>query len=251
MNPFEAHGIEHLSPSSLNTFAAEPALFVLQKVLKHPAASNAGPAAWRGSSVESGVAHGLSTGASTAECVALARSEFAKRVGLTVSEKSEKEDASIPGYVEQALEHLRPYGPPSSTQGRCEMAVEGLAVPIMGYYDFLWEDAGRLIDLKTAATLTSAIKPAHARQVAFYHQCLGPNLLASLTYCTPKKVATYALENSRAHWAALQKIARTVQRFLALSADPKELAGLVVPDVESFYYSDPEVRQAAFEAFGI
>ena len=47
MNPFETHGIQHLSPSSCNTFVSSPAMFVLQKVLKRT--PPVGAAAFRGS----------------------------------------------------------------------------------------------------------------------------------------------------------------------------------------------------------
>ena len=57
MNPFEVYDIRHLSPSSCNTFIASPAMFVLQKCLKR--STSVGPAAHRGTSVESGIAHGL------------------------------------------------------------------------------------------------------------------------------------------------------------------------------------------------
>jgi hypothetical protein len=33
MNDFERHGIDHLSPSSLNLWAAEPALWVMERLL--------------------------------------------------------------------------------------------------------------------------------------------------------------------------------------------------------------------------
>ena len=68
---------------------------------------------------------------------------------------------------------------------------------------------------------------------------------------TPKKAATYRLENIREHVESIHKIALTIQRFLALSADPQVLAGLVVPDVDSFYYNDPITRQHAFDVWGI
>jgi hypothetical protein len=46
------------------------------------------------------------------------------------------------------------------------------------------------------------------------------------------------------------RIAQTADRFLALSKDPKELAQLCIPDTDSFYYSDPMLRQAAFDIWG-
>lgn len=57
MNPFETHGIKHLSASSLNTFAAEPAMWVLQKLAGKQ--TPAGYAAHRGTASESGIVAGL------------------------------------------------------------------------------------------------------------------------------------------------------------------------------------------------
>ena len=74
-NPFETHGITHLSPSTCNTFTSSPAAFVLQKVLKKTGA--VGPAAYRGTAVEDGVAHGLlNPGASLADCTKVALEKF-------------------------------------------------------------------------------------------------------------------------------------------------------------------------------
>ena len=42
-----------------------------------------------------------------------------------------------------------------------------------------------------------------------------------------------------------------MQRLLSVSDDPMEIAQLVVPDVDSFYFGDDATRQAAFEVWGI
>ena len=249
-NPFEAHGITHLSPSTCNTFTASPAAFVLQKCLKKT--SPVGPAAHRGTAVEDGVAHGLmNPGATLAECTKVALDKFNTLCAFLSGEKVDKERNGIPGMVEMGLAELKLYGVPSSTQGAISHNFEGLAVPMIGYYDFEWEQHGRLTDLKTSHALTSKIKQNHARQVALYRAARGDNLEAMVTYITSKKRATYALENAREHVAALGKIGLTIQKFLSLSEDPMELASLVVPDVESFYFDDPMTRQTVFEIWGI
>jgi hypothetical protein len=38
---------------------------------------------------------------------------------------------------------------------------------------------------------------------------------------------------------------------VSLTNDPKELVGLVVPDLESFYWNTPEARQEAFNVWGV
>jgi hypothetical protein len=249
-NPFEAHGITHLSPSTCNTFTASPAAFVLQKCLKKT--NLVGPAAHRGTAVEDGVAHGLlNPGATLAECTKVALDKFNTLCAFLSGDKVEKERNGLAGMVEMGLAELKPYGVPSSTQGAISHSFEGLAVPMIGYYDFEWEQHGRLTDLKTSHALTSKIKQNHARQVALYRAARGDNLEAMVTYITSKKRATYALENAREHVAALGKIGLTIQKFLSLSEDPMELASLVVPDVESFYFDDPMTRQTVFEIWGI
>lgn len=250
MNPFEKYDITHLSPSSCNTFTASPAAFVLQKCLKKT--SPVGPAAHRGTASESGVAYGLQNlTASVDECIAVAREEFNKLAALIFDGNVEKERNAIGDFVRMGLEELRPYGTPSSAQGHVTHEVEGLGVPLIGYYDFEWEHKGILIDLKTAHQLPSKIKQPHARQVSLYKAARGDNLSARISYVTPKRVATYELENHREHLKALETVAMTIQRFLSLSDDPMELASFVVPDVDSFYFNDPSTRQAVFEIWGL
>jgi hypothetical protein len=149
--------------------------------------------------------------------------------------------------VQTAYDALSKYGQPTSTQGKVEWRPEGLAVPIIGFYDLAYETNGIVIDLKTSHTIPSAIKINHARQVALYATCLGDNIDAQIAYVSPKKSAIYHLENTRAHLEALAKAAMTIQRFLSVSNDPMELVSLTVPDLESFYWTDPDTRQAAWD----
>jgi hypothetical protein len=247
-NPFSIHQIEHLSPSTCNLFAASPAMFVLQKLMK--VRSPVGAAAHRGTAVESGIVAFLE-GASAKDAVEVAQQEFAKLTALSGDPRREKEEAAIGDMVLTGIKELRDYGKPSSTQGKIEYKVEGLAVPMIGFYDLEWDNHGVLTDLKTTHALPSKISTSHARQVALYRAARGDNLDARITYVTPKKSATYVLENPREHLAALEKIALTIQRFLSLSDDAKVLASYVVPEVDSFYFADPIARKAAYEVWGL
>jgi hypothetical protein len=249
MNAFEAYEIEHLSPSSCNTFVSSPAMFVLQKCLKYR--TSVGPAAHRGTAVEQGVAFGLNNpAASLSEATEIALQEFDKLTALSANSRKEKERKGIPGMVEQALAELKPYGVPSGMQGQVVYNVEGLSVPILGYYDFEWEQHGILVDLKTTFAVPSKISTNHARQVSLYKAVRG-NHSARICYSSPQRTACYELENSKEHLEALVKIGTTIERFLSLSDNPKELAKMVFPDVDSFYYSDPITRQAAFDVWGV
>jgi hypothetical protein len=249
MNPFEAYEIEHLSPSSCNLFVSSPAMFVLQKCMK--VRTQVGAAAHRGTAVESGVVAGILDGLSDDECVRLAQEEFKTLTALSGDSRREKEEGAIKDMVLTGLKELRPYGKPTSTQGKIEYRFDDLLVPMIGFYDVEWADHGILTDIKTTHALPSKISTNHARQVALYRAARGDNLDARISYITPKKSATYNLENAREHLLALEKIALTIQRFLSLSDDAKVLASYVVPEVDSFYFADPMARKAAFEVWGL
>lgn len=249
MNPFEQFGIAHLSPSSCNMFVGSPAAFVMTKCMGIK--NQVGAAAHRGSSVEAGVVHGLVKGATEDECVAVARHEFEKLTVMCLDPRIDKERAAIGEMVKMGLNELRPYGPPTSVQGKIEYSVEGLAVPLIGYYDIEWSNHKILTDLKTTHALPSKISTNHARQVALYVAAKGNTLEPRLTYVTPKKSATYRLEDAEQHVQSLAKIALVIQTFLSKSSDPRELAMMTVPDVDSFYFSDPVTRHHVFDIWGM
>ena len=74
-NPFERHGIGHLSASSLNLWAAEPALWIMERLLGRRSPSGI-PAA-RGKAVEAGVNIGLHDPALSVEaCIAEGHAEL-------------------------------------------------------------------------------------------------------------------------------------------------------------------------------
>jgi hypothetical protein len=235
------------SPSSLNLFSSCLSLFVLEKILgrRQPV----GAAAHRGTAVEEGVAFGLDNpDAPVADCTAIAERKFRSLSALSTDPRKDKVEDGIGAMVERALAELRPYGKPSSKQGFIEWKPEGLIYPIVGYYDFAWEDHGIIVDLKTTEKLPSAIKQAHARQVALY---TGGNMEGRLAYITPAKSAVYGLENVAEHRKALHRMALACERFLSLSEDPEFFVSITAPDLESFYFAPPQARQSAFEVWGV
>ena len=235
------------SPSALNMFAAEPAMFVLERILglKQPV----GVPAHRGVAVEAGVAYGLlHPEAEDRECFREAYASYDGLTALSADERREKYRGNIPDMVVQALDELRQYGVPSGVQGFVEWKPADLKYPIVGYYDFVWEDHGIIVDLKTTERMPSQIKIPHARQVSLY---CGDNHQGRICYVTPKKCSTYGLENIREHKQALHNLARAVEKFLALSDDPEFFVSITAPDVESFYWNDPAARELAFKYWRI
>lgn len=247
MNPFEPHGIDHISVSQLNLWAAAPGIYVMERLLGHK--TPVGAAAHRGSAVEAGVIAGL-MGASLNEAIDTANAVFTERTALSSDPRRDKERDSLAGMVERGIELLGPWGKPDRTQVRKEWQMDGIAVPVLGFSDAEYDEHGLIVDLKTSHALPTTIRTSHARQVASYVGA-GSNLTGGVAYVTSKKSALYQLENASAHVAALTRMAHSLQNFLAISADGQELASLLTVDTDSFYLADPRARQHAFDVFGV
>ena len=248
-NPFTSYGIEHLSVSTCNLYTSSPAAFVLFKCLKK--VNSVGAAAHRGTAVESGVVHGLVTGATEDECIKVAKDEFFRLTALSGDPAREKEESAVPEMVKQGLKELRPYGAPTSTQGEVRFSFDEIAVQFKGFFDIRWENHHILTDLKTTHALPSKVSTNHARQVSLYVTALGGTDDPRVTYVTPKKSCTYRVENVAEHLDALKRTGMAIQRFLSISEDPMELASLVVPDTDSYFFKDAATRQSVFEVWGV
>jgi len=248
MNPFQQHGITHVSPSSLNLFASQPALWCLQKLAKVSTA--VGPAAHRGTASETGIVHGLlNPDASIKECQDIAIKQFNDLTAFDFDPKVEKEAAAVPAIVEQGIKKLRPFGIPDEVQHKVLINLPGVAVPFMGFIDVGWSDKKIRLDIKTQLRLSSEISESHARQVSLYihgTQCAG-----KVAYITPKACEIYDLTDMANHLESLRQIAIRMQNFLGLTADRDRLLAAVVPDYGSFYWSDAATRAAGKKVFGI
>lgn len=246
--PEAKFGYSRHSPSALNLFAASPAMFVLERVLgkRQPV----GAPAHRGSAVEDGVTMGLNNmKASIPSCINVALTKYDTLTALSSDPRNEKYREMIPAMTKTALEELRKYGPPSDTQGEVCWAPDDLKLPIVGFYDYAWQEEGILVDLKTTEKMPSQIKAAHARQVA--HYSMSDNMDARICYVTPKRLEIYGLENISKHRASLHKIALAVEKFLSLSDDPQYFVSITIPDTDHYYWANPPARQLCYEIWGV
>ena len=247
MNAFERYGIGHLSASSLSTFASEPALWIMERLLKRR--GPVGCSAHRGTAAEDGIVHGLlNPDAAIEDCQAIALAKYDQLTALSGDPKRQKERDAVPAIVATAIPTLRAYGVPDGVQVKIERRLDGVPVPFLGFIDLRWSQHGMLLDLKTQLRLSSEISPAHARQIALYAH--GTNDAAGICYATPQKVGIYRLEDAATHTAAMANIAKRLEAFLSLSADPHALAAAVCPNFESFYWGDPHTRALGKEIYG-
>jgi hypothetical protein len=257
MNAFARFNIDHLSASSLNLYAAEPALWVMERLIGLKSSGSAIMA--RGKAVEAGVHLALTRPNLTIDAaITEGLRTYDLEMALVPDARREDEKQQIPGYIKFAVEELRPYGVPTAYQDKVSVTLEGVPVPIIGYIDWRFDQHGLIVDLKTSERLPSGISAAHGRQGAVYANAHG-NYGMRFAYAKPtpnkkdgKAVAIYEMsgEERRSHLSALKQIALRLHRFLSLSHDPHELAGLVCPNYESFYWNNAQTRANGEKLFG-
>jgi hypothetical protein len=180
---FERHGIDHLSASSLNLWAAEPALWVMERLLGRRSPTSA--VAARGKAVEHGIHVGLMhPDREFAACITAAEATFDREMALTPDGRRDAERGNLAGYVQHGLAELRQYGFPTAYQGQVEIALDDVPVPVVGYPDWRFDQHGLIVDLKTAERLPSAIGNSHGRQGAVYARAHG-NYGMRMAYVKP------------------------------------------------------------------
>lgn len=247
MNPFERHGIQHLSPSSLQTYQANPSLWVGRYLLKWP--DDAGPKAWVGQAVEAGLAAYLSSEEMPPLTAAL--KQFDERAQGEVTDDILTARAEIAPMLTQACDAMKARkGSYPTYQQKVEMRVDGIEVPIIGYKDFQFLD-DRIMDLKTTRAMPSSPKSDHAAQVGFYMLASGVST-GELLYVTPKKSGLYTLTVEDAHEAVkpLLRAAKAVRSLLSSVNGGPHALSIFAPDFDDFRWSEG-TKKAALEAIHV
>ena len=243
-DPFEKHGIKHISASSLNLYKAQPALWCGKYLLGWK--DEVGAAAWRGSAVEAGLDLALYDRTAPFEAVAAKAFErFDLDAMGEITDKIEKEREAIPAFIQQAFEGAGGWGIPNARQFKIETWIDGISVPLIGYCDYVFDDF--VADLKTTFRMPGEPQGNHAAQVSGYWKATGktPRLL----YATPKKWAVYELtpEQCDTAWADLCRAAYAVRSMLAKAHDGGDALSMFAPDFDSFYWADT-TKSACVEA---
>jgi len=243
-NPFERHGIKHLSASSLQTYSTEPALWVIRYL--YGIKDNAGPSAWRGTAVEAGLKLVL-YGTWHEDAVAAALAQYDMEAMGEISDKIAQQRALIPDMIHQAVKAFQDWGTPDAVQFRVEHWIDGIEVPLLGYVDFLYP--ADLADLKTTEKCPSSPKMDHAVQVVLYADALKRK--PYLAYVTAKKSAVYGPEDidmAQARWL-LKVRAHALRHMLSLTVSKEHAANMFAPNFESYLWSET-TRSAAKQLIG-
>jgi len=230
-DPFERHGIEHLSPSSLRLFRDCPAVWCGRYLLKAP--DEVGPGAWRGKAIEAGVDR-LLFGFDPGAALQAVQNQWDLDAQGIIEPDAIKEYDALPDFLVQAGVAFAGKPIPLQRQARIELRLPGISVPLVGFCDWLWVDRGD--DLKTSWRIPTSPDPAHVEQVSCYSMFHGVPF--DLTYVSPKRWTRYEVTPLMAGEAYDRAIetAHAVRSFLAHVESPHDALSMFAPDYTSFYF---------------
>ena len=238
-NPFKTHGIEHLSPSKINLWVSDPALFIATYLCGMKGSYGVG--AFRGSAVEHALEKKLSNKDFPQKAIVeLLYGSFDKEcVEHNISEDNEKlikERTALELYYNSALDIYSEFGTPTHYQHKVYYSIhEDLPIPFLGYIDFVYEDAIR--DLKTVGVRPSKFSVAHQRQLAVYSKAF-PEKELWCDYVTKKEALSFKVQNVEQRLKEVINISFGLQKFLSISDDPYELASMHHPNYDSWMWSE-------------
>lgn len=256
-NPFEVHGIDHLSASSINTYISDPAMWCMRYLFDYKHGGN--PAMWRGTCVDHAVGHIYGLGnqnllLSKEEAIKESEIEYLRLLNYCKKEypdqiidkdKYAKEKKLVPTFAKVAIDFYGKLGTPTSYQREINLELESIPVPIKGYIDLQYEDIVR--DIKTTMRYPYNVTDAHARQVSVYAKALGSDH-AILDYIVitskAKDVISKPVFDIDDHIKAVEDIALAIMNLLSYSNEKTEIAKLFYPNFESWMWGEDEIKYA-------
>lgn len=233
-----------VSPSQINLFLTEPAIWVMNRLWK--VYGDMGPAAWRGTAVEKGLEAILVHNRSYEDAIKWANTVFKEEAKGYAGEDLEAESSLIEPMLKQAINLFLPIDGLQRTQVKLEGEIHGVLVT--GIMDFVYEDF--VIDLKTTKRCPSAIEnisSEHMTQLAIYR--LLSHKKQRIAYATDKKGAIYDPPDSSLNRLERRIIPaiKAMKRAWDISFDEgdEEVAILYPPrDMSSFYWNEKTRMEA-------
>ena len=238
---FEAHGIKHLSPSSINLFVAEPSLWVLRYLFKDKIPSISNPAMSRGSLVDEALGKGLINKVSEEDLIFDAKKQFFDSAKTDWDKDSlAKEANSIPHFIRSGLPFYQNQGKLISHQQKVELDV-GLEVPVIGYTDLVFEE--KICDIKTTFRTPSAFSlDGVMRQLTVY--ALALNKMAEANYFVKlkneTKVVTFPIDNVEQRQEEIEMSCHAIRNLLATSENRFDILKLLSPNFSNFRWEEEE-----------
>jgi hypothetical protein len=242
-NPFTRHGIEHLSPSKINLWITDPALFIGTYLCGMKGSFGVG--AFRGNAVELALSKKVCNNSLSKEAVdEFLYGSFNEQCienNISMEDiKAQKERGLLSRYYDQAIDTYKSFGEPEHYQHKIYYNIhEDIPTPFLGYIDFVFKDAIR--DLKTVGVRPSKFSSAHQRQLAVYSKAF-PEKELWCDYVTKNETMSFKLQNVEETLNQVIKVSLGLQKFLSISDDPYELASMHYPNYDSWMWSE-EMKQ--------
>ena len=238
-NAFKAHGINYLSPSSINTYISDPPMWVARYLFKVKSPSGAG--AVRGIAEEYALAEKYDKGFFDFKALDTKFVALCCESGVDLNDgKTLKEKDALKGFGTVLDDNFK-YENLETYQEKVEVEVEDLPVPVIGYVDFLFKD--KIVDLKTTNRMPSNPTEAQKRQMALYSMAY-PKKSVDLFFASSKQHKVFTLSNLTKYKKQIKNLAFTIQRFLSLSDDKHELASFEYPNFDKWEWSDAMKKEA-------
>ena len=253
-NPFETHGIDHLSPSSINCYIDDVPLWIMRYLYGYR--NGGGPAMWRGTAVDHAVGNFFGCNGkklSLPEAIKESDSEYKRLLDycntqypeqIVDIDKYNREGRMVSSYTKAALEFYSKLGEPSSYQKEISLNLEDVPVPITGFIDLQYKDIIR--DIKTTGRMPSEVSSAHARQLSVYAKAEGCVPLLDYICVSSKgsEVVTQPVEGVEAHIKVVRQVALAIMNLLSFSNDKQAIAELFYPNLDDWKWGDDEKRFA-------
>ena len=217
MSPFKKHKIDYLSPSTLNSFVECPHIVMLKWM--GITDGEAGPSAWRGIAVEDSLTKlAFKQEDDLKTLVRSAEKKFNELRDKAIEDhnrdKVQKERKDIEGFIKSGYELYKNLGTPVASQKKIELPLEEYDIPIIGYFDLLYDDCVR--DIKTGYA-RSALPNGHARQLSLYGSALRKT--PYVDYVSKSKVTSFEVKNLEFYVHECFQIINSMARILSISDD--------------------------------
>lgn len=239
-NNFTTHGISHLSASSINAYAEDPAYWVAKYL--HNAKFPFSAPARGGTLIERAIVQTL-TGRDQTDAIDDAIAEFNKMTVFDKSDNVAKWANAMRDMIEAGVKELEHYGVPSfeldGSQKKilidCNMGE--YKVPIIGFLDAVFEDSKTIADIKTTQRMPTVMSTSHRRQAALYKMA-NPNYTVKFLYLSPKKVQWFTIDDVSEEKAQIKEIVKRMNNMLGVGG--ADVIKELIPVTESYYWQGAE-----------
>ena len=231
-NPFAVHGINYLSPSSINTYINDNALWVARYLFG--VKSSSGASAVRGIATEAALADKYEKKTFDFKYLDMHFMSLCAESGIDLGDvKTAKEKKLLEGFGKVIDENFN-YDNLEAYQEKVSVQLDTLPVPIIGYIDFRFAD--KIVDLKTTTRMPTRPTEAQKRQMALYSMAY-PKSSVDLFFASPKEHKVFTLKNLSVYKKQLERVALGIQKFLSVSNDKHEIASLTYPNLDSWLWT--------------